>query len=123
MSFTLREFPRKAPLDVWHVFPLHIPDTTELLADCKPDLGGQGEQRKARQEAEANAKIVELDAACERLMGEGESILREDLQKVLGCTRPTVNDRLRKSKKFMNGVPEPGGKAIVVRRPDANDGE
>ncbi len=121
MSFTLREFPRKAPLDVWHVFPLHLPDTTELLAECKPDLGGQSEQRKARQEAEANAKVVELDAACERLMGEGDSILREDLMKILGCTRPTVVERLRRSKRFMPGVPEPGGKAIVVRRPDSDD--
>lgn len=123
MSFTLREFPRKPALDVWHVFPLHLPDTTELLAECKPDLGGQSEQRKARQEAEANAKVVELDAACERLMGEGDSILREDLMKILGCTRPTVVERLRRSKRFMPGVPEPGGKAIVVRRPDPDEEE
>jgi len=117
MSFTLREFPPKPPLDVWHVFPLHIPDTTDLLADCKPDYGGQSEQRKMRQEAEANAKVVEIDAVCNRLMGDGDSITREELENALGWTRPTVNRWLDKSRRFMRTQAEGGGKAIVVRMP------
>ena len=117
MSFTLREFPPRQPLDVWHVFPLHIPDTTELLADCKPDYGGQSEQRRMRQEAEANAKVVELDAVCSRLIGDGESITREELENALGWTRPTVNRWLDRSRRFMRTQAEGGGKALVVRMP------
>jgi len=126
MSFTLREFPPKPPLDVWHVFPLHIPDTTELLADCKPDYGGQSEQRRMRQEAEANAKVVELDAVCNRLIGDGDSVTREELENALGWTRPTVNRWLDKSRRFMRTQAEGGGKALVVRMPAGDapaDGE
>ena len=121
MSFTLREFPRKAPLDVWHVFPLHIPDMTDLLADCSPDYGTGNEQRRVRQEAEANAKVAEVDRLCERLMGEAESILREDAERELRWSTPTLNKWLDKSEKFMRKTPPGGGKALIVRRPLEDD--
>lgn len=121
MSFTLREFPRKAPLDVWHVFPLHIPDTTELLADCKPDYGTGSEQRRMKQEAEASAKVAEVDALCTRLMGDSDSVLREEVEAALGWSRPTLNKWLDKSRRFMRSVPAGGGKAVVVRRPVEED--
>ena len=41
ISFTLREFPPKDNMDPWFVFPLLVPDDTELLADCKPNFGGR----------------------------------------------------------------------------------
>ena len=40
VSFTLREFAPKDALDVWFKFPLHEPDSTGLLEDCKPNYGG-----------------------------------------------------------------------------------
>jgi len=115
VSFTLREFPPKPPLDVWFKFPLHEPDTTGLLEDCKPNYGGVSEQRKMRQEAENNAKVAELDATCSRLIGDGGSITRDELESALGWTRPTVNRWLDKSRRFMRTQAEGGGKAIVVR--------
>ena len=117
VSFTLREFAPKDALDVWFKFPLHEPDSTGLLEDCKPNYGGVSEQRKMRQEAENNAKVAELDATCSRLIGDGESITRDELENALGWTRPTVNRWLDKSRRFMRTQAEGGGKAIVVRMP------
>lgn len=117
VSFTLREFAPKDALDVWFKFPLHEPDSTGLLEDCKPNYGGVSEQRKLRQEAENNAKVAELDATCSRLIGDDESITRDELENALGWTRPTVNRWLDKSRRFMRTQAEGGGKAIVVRMP------
>ena len=90
MSFTLREFEHKDPLDLWLVFPLHEVDHTELLADCKPNYGGVSEARKLRTEAENLGKVSSLDAVCDKLIGNGESCYRDDVRKVLNWSLPTV---------------------------------
>ncbi|MBE6468701.1 MAG: hypothetical protein E7001_01735 [Coriobacteriaceae bacterium] len=77
MSFTLREFSQKDPLDLWLVFPLHEVDHTDLLADCKPNYGGVSEARKLRTEAENLGKVASLEGVCDRLIGSGESCERD----------------------------------------------
>ena len=74
-----------------------------------------------KQEAEASAKVAEVDALCTRLIGDGESVLREEVEAALGWSTPTLNKWLDKSRRFMRRVPEGGGKAIVVRRPLEGD--
>ncbi|MBR3236022.1 MAG: hypothetical protein IKG11_10450 [Atopobiaceae bacterium] len=69
MSFTLREFDCREPLDLWLTFPLHVTDSTRLLADCKPNYGGVSEARKMKTEAENLGKVASMDAVCERLLG------------------------------------------------------
>lgn len=55
MSFMLREFPPREPLDIWLTFPLHDVDDTGLLAVCKPNYGGVSEARRARPRSGASA--------------------------------------------------------------------
>ena len=123
MSFTLREFAPMDSLDVWYTYPLHIRDDTGLLEDCKPNYGGISENRRMRSEADANAKVAEVDALCTRLIPQGGSALREELEQALQWSTPTVNKWLDRSKRFMRVAPPEGGKAIVVWRPEAIDNE
>ena len=116
ISFTLREFPPKPPLDAWFVFPLHKVDETGLLEDCKPNFGGASEARRLRLEAENVGKIASLDAVCERLVGDAGFAYRDEVERALGWSTSTVNRWLDKSAKFMRDSPEGGSKAKVVRR-------
>ena len=117
MSFTLREFAPKRPLDVWFKFPLHEPDDTGLLEDCKPNYGGLSEQRKLRTEAENLGKVASLDAVCERLMGTGEYVYRDEVERALEWSVTTVNRWLERSRRFMRQSTAGGGKTRIVRRP------
>ena len=117
MSFTLREFAYRDPLDLWLTFPLHVTDSTGLLADCKPNYGGVSEARKVKTEAENLGKVAALDAVCERLIGKGESCLRDDAQRALNWSLPTMRRWLEQSTRFMRGIDPRNGRALVVRRP------
>lgn len=121
VSFTLREFAPKDELDVWFKFPLHEPDTTGLLEDCKPNYGGVSEARKLRLEAENLGKVATLDAMCMRLLEGKEFIYRDELELALEWSITTVNRWLDRSKRFMRQSTTGGGKTKVVRRP-AGDG-
>ncbi len=122
MSFTLREFAPKKPLDVWFKFPLHEPDDTGLLEDCKPNYGGLSEQRKMRVEAENLGKVASVDAICERLLSDGAArATRDELCRSLGWTVNTVNRWLDQSKKFKRVNPGDGGKVRIVRREEDGD--
>lgn len=122
LSFTLREFPPKAPLDMWFCFPLHEKDLTDLLADCKPNYGGVSEARRMRTEAENLGKVATLDAVCERLIGSGESCLREEVMDALKWSLPTVNRWLDQSNRFMRVSGGGKTKARIVRRPQDTAG-
>lgn len=115
LSFTLREFAHRDPLDLWFAFPLHVADATGLLADCSPSYGGISETRKARAEAESLGKVSSLDAVCERLIGEGESCLRDDVQRELGWSLPTVRRWLGQSTRFERSIDARTGRALIVR--------
>ena len=123
VSFTLREFPPKRPLDVWFKFPLHEPDSTGLLEDCKPNYGGISEQRKLRVEAENLGKVASLDAVCQRLIGEGDFAYRDEVAAALGWSVSTVNRWLDQSKRFMRQSSNGGVKTKIVRRPAESIGE
>ncbi len=116
MSFTLREFEHKDPLDLWLVFPLHEVDHTELLADCKPNYGGVSEARKLRTEAENLGKVASLEGVCDRLIGHGESCEREEVRKALGWSLPTVRRWLEESGRFEQTLDPKTGKALIVRK-------
>ena len=115
MSFTLREFAQKDPLDLWLVFPLHEVDHTELLADCKPNYGGVSEARKLRTEAENLGKVASLEGVCDRLIGRGESCERDEVRKSLGWSLPTVRRWLEESNRFEQTLDPKTGKALIVR--------
>lgn len=117
LSFTLREFAPKAPLDMWFTFPLHTVDSTGLLEDCKPNYGGVSEARKLRTEAENLGKVASLDAVCEKMIGSGEFCFRDDAQQALHWSQPTVKRWLDESKRFTRGIDQETGRAIVVRKP------
>ena len=116
MSFTLREFAPKDPLDLWLCFPLHEVDHTELLADCKPNYGGVSEARKLRTEAENLGKVATLEAVCDRLIGTGDSCGRDELRKALNWSLPTVRRWLDESNRFEQTLDPKTGKALIVRR-------
>ncbi len=120
MSFTLREFPPRPPLDMWFTFPLHEVDRTELLADCKPNYGGVSEARKLRTEAENLGKVASLDAVCEKLIGGGDECFRDEVMAALNWSAPTVNRWVDQSTRFMRISGGGATKATIVRRP-AND--
>ena len=115
MSFTLREFAQKDPLDLWLVFPLHEVDHTDLLADCKPNYGGVSEARKLRTEAENLGKVASLEGVCDRLIGRGESCERDEVRKSLGWSLPTVRRWLEESNRFEQTLDPKTGKALIVR--------
>ncbi len=122
MSFTLREFAPKPPLDMWFTFPLHMVDSTELLADCKPNYGGVSEMRKLRTESENLGKVSSLDAVCEKLIGYGDFCFRDDAQAALHWSQPTVKRWLDESRRFARGIDSETGRATVVRQlPDEEE--
>ena len=125
VSFTLREFAPRDPLDVWFSFPLHKVDDTGLLGECKPNYGGVSEARKLRTEAENLGKVASLDAVCDKLMREADGagfVVRDDVTRALGWTTNTVNRWLDQSRRFMRVNPGDGSKARVVRREEVGDG-
>jgi RecA-family ATPase len=115
MSFTLREFAPRPPLDLWFRFPLHERDATGLLADCRPAAGGAEQARRARAEGEALGKVAALDAACERLIGDGAFCFRDDLQAELRWSQPTVARWLGESRRFRRSIDPATSRACVVR--------
>ena len=115
MSFTLREFAQKDPLDPWLVFPLHEVDHTDLLADCKPNHGGVSEARKLRTEAETLGKVASLEGVCDRLIGHGESCERDEMRRSLGWSLPDVRRWLDESTRFEQTLDPKTGKALIVR--------
>lgn len=115
VSFTLREFEPRPPMDVWFLFPLHVVDSTGLLADCKPNYGGLTEARRQQLEADGRGKVAAVDAACERLIAGRESFPRDDLARELSWSVNTVKDWLRQSKRFEGYWPG-FGKSLVRRR-------
>ena len=117
LSFTLREFAPKQPLDMWFCFPLHEVDHTELLADCKPNYGGVSEARKLRTEAENLGKVSSLDAVCEKLIGDGDECFRDEVMAALNWSAPTVNRWVDQSTRFMRISGGGATKATIVRRP------
>lgn len=117
LSFTLREFAPRPPLDMWFCFPLHEVDHTELLADCKPNYGGISEARKLRTDAENLGKVSSLDAVCEKLIGDGESCYRDEVMAALNWSAPTVNRWVDQSNRFMRISGGGATKATIVRRP------
>ena len=125
LSFTLREFAPKEPLDVWFAFPLHVVDDTGLLEDCKPNLVGNSEIRKLRAEAENLGKIAKLDAVCDELMPPGDDafITRDSVCAALNWSRNTVNKWLDQSKHYRRESMYDGGKARIVRRKKEGKGD
>lgn len=120
LTFTLREFAPKDDLDAWYVHPLLIQDDTGLLADCKPNYGGLSESRRARQEAEGQGKVAQLDACCEKIFTKGgkerEFIFRSEVEAALVWSTNTVNRWLEQSARFRRESTAGGGKTKIVRR-------
>ena len=98
---TLREFPSRAPLNVWFDHPLHRLDESGKLAACQPRdslpphyKGGRA--TKARHERENETKARQVAHTCEQLYAEKnrEPFMIGDLIDRLGWSRNTVKKHL-----------------------------
>ena len=122
MSFTLREFPPRPPLDVWFRWPLHVEDPTGLLEGCKPNYGGLSEARRQRIEQDNADKLARLEDACDRAIGEGDYCLRDEVERILGWSTSTLYRWLEKTDKFDRESTNGNGKARIVRRVEGEAG-
>ena len=116
MSFTLREFAPRKPLDLWFNFPLHTLDSTGELENCRPNYGGLSEARKLRQDAENLAKMSTFDIVCDNLIGDGEYCLREKVIDGTGWCKNTVNTWLGRSTRFEPGERDKATSKATIRR-------
>ncbi len=98
---TLREFPSRAPIDVWFNHPLHLLDESRQLAGCRPKEAlpphfKGGRSTKARHERENEAKARQVARVCAQLDIEknGEPFMIGDLIARLGWSRNTVKKHL-----------------------------
>ena len=123
MSFTLREFPPHPPLDVWFTWPLHVEDMTGLLETCKPNYGGLSEARRQKLDQDKIDKMAKFEEVCERLIGEGDHCLREEVMRALGVSDTTANRYADRSEKFKRVGSPGGGKARIVRREYGDGGD
>lgn len=115
MSFTLREFAHREPMDLWFTFPLHEKDVTGLLGECKPNYGGQSESRRLRAEAENQGKVTALEAVCDKLIGSGEYVLREDVREAMHWSDPTIKRWVDESARYERCIDPRSGKAAIRR--------
>ena len=116
MSFTLREFAPRKPLDLWFSFPLHTLDSTGELESCRPNYGGLSEARRLRLDAENLAKMSTFDAVCNNLIGDKEYCLREEVIDGTGWSKNTVNTWLGKSTRFEAGERDRATSKATIRR-------
>lgn len=119
MSFTLREFEHRDPVDLWFAFPLHEADATGLLGECKPNYGGPSESRRARVEAENLGKVTAIEAVIDKMLGDGEYVLREDVRKAMNWSDPTVKRWVDDSDRFERCIDPMTGRASIRRKPVA----
>lgn len=63
MESSLREFPNIDPVDIWFAYPIHIVDTTGLLADAHPDGSTQSNLSKSSKRTAPANRRENLDNA------------------------------------------------------------
>ena len=95
---TLREFPAFDPLNLWFRYPIHVPDTDDLLKDIQPDDGDPWTKRKsnfARQQKEKGEETLQnyIDAL-EDLFEDSDEVDYKDLAAEVGKSEGTVKKDL-----------------------------
>ena len=107
----------QGPVDLWFAFPLHEVDATGLLGECKPNYGGQSESRRAHAEAENLGKVTAIEAVIDKMLGESEYVLRDDVRKAMGWSDPTVKRWVDDSDRFERCIDPRTGRASIRRKP------
>ena len=121
MSFTLREFPPKKPLDLWFIFPLHTADSTGVLEGCSPNYGNPSEARRQRNKEETRSKIAALERVCTRLISEKGICYRKEAAKELDISVNTLKDWVEKSPRLELAIDPASTKGTVVLAPSYVD--
>ncbi len=101
---TLREFPKFPPVNVWFRYPLHQLDYIGVLKDLQSDVELTTQQRASknghkRQSQIAKAKAADKSAELVNTFDScaaGGSISVQDMAEYLGCSRDTVERRVKK---------------------------
>lgn len=104
---TLREFPRFEPLNLWYSYPIHLPDSSGVLADC--DFDGERNSKnspfqknfsnKKSKEEKKEERIEALETAFSGVQEDGKAEIK-DLAEYLGVTEMTVRRHLKEHGKF-----------------------
>ena len=99
---TLREFARLDPINLWYSYPMHILDTTGVLADC--DFDGERNSKnspfqknfsnKKSKEEKKEERIEALETAFSGVQEDGKAEIR-DLAEYMGVTEKTVRNRVK----------------------------
>ena len=99
---TLREFPRFEPLNLWYSYPIHLPDSSGVLADC--DFDGERNSKnspfqknfsnKKSKEEKKEERIEALETAFSGVQEDGKAEIR-DLAEYMGVTEKTVRNRVK----------------------------
>lgn len=109
---TLREFPTFEAEDIWFQYPIHNPDTSELLKECQPIDAEANFGRKGKGESDGEKK-PHANAIIENVIDEFfqdpavESVSIQDVAAEVAkrcnggtCADTTVQTGVRKSKKY-----------------------
>jgi len=117
MEGTLREFAAIEPRRVWFDYPIHRPDTDDLLVDAKaegeePPWAEKQRNKDAQRKEKAEALTGEINEAVKAAGGLGLATVRS-IAESLGLNDDTVRKRLTKHPQYRyhNGMiclkPEP----------------
>ena len=101
---TLREFAFPTPRRVWFDYPVHRPDTTDLLTDAKaageePAWKADREAREEVQKTKRQEMRAETEAAVKACGGVGEATV-EDVAGELGLSEQATRTRLQKHGRY-----------------------
>ena len=107
---TLREFPAFEAADIWFQYPVHTPDSTQLLADCQPI---DAEAAFGHKDSAAGEKKPDASAIIENVIDElfqdpkvesvPVKIIAEEVAKRCRagkCATSTVQTGVRNSEKY-----------------------
>lgn len=130
---TLREFASFPPLDLWFDYPIHRPDSYEVLKDIQPDDGDPWIKRKqvfAKQQQEKGKETLDMYlGALKELMPDGkDSITIDELSEVTGKSKDRIRHDFKGSKrypgraktlqkegyKYVDGTPKEPAKVIRI---------
>ena len=108
---TLREFASFPPLDLWFDYPIHRPDSYEVLRDIQPDDGlpyRRGKKDFAKQQQEKSKETLEMYLdVLEELMPEGtDSITVDELAEAIGKSKNGIRRDFKGSKQYAGNSKE-----------------
>ena len=101
---TLREFPKFPPRNIWFRYPVHEIDLLGVLKDLQSDVDLTTQQRATKNGHKRQSEIAKAKAADKSaelvntfdMCAFSGSMSVKDMSEYLGCSRDTVERRLKK---------------------------